>query len=376
MPEAWTWVDTAPALAALVERLRAAPRFALDTESNSMHAYRERICLLQVSLSDHDFIVDPLAIDLRPLGSVLTDPSVEKVMHGADYDILCFKREYGISLTGLFDTMLAARVLGWGSYGLGAILARRYGFRANKKMQRFDWGQRPLPSHALEYARWDTRFLLELQREQLQALRQDDREDELRHACLRQTRVEPRPRKAERLGMWGLKGARVLPAQGRAVLHALYRLRSDVAEQLDRPVFRVMSDQVLLELARDPPRDARALARIRGIHPSLRGGGGARVLAAIEQARDAEPPSPPPVERGLAREQVKRFDALRAWRKAVAQARGVEPDIVLGREALMAVAQADPRTHDALVGCGALDSWELDRYAEGLLQALRTHAGS
>lgn len=373
LPDDWEWVDTAPALDQLVECLRGAPRFALDTESNSMHAYRERICLVQVSLPDHDVLVDPLAVDLRPLGPVLADASIEKVMHGADYDILCFKREYGMSLAGLFDTMLAARVLGWRSYGLGAILAERYGFRANKKMQRFDWGQRPLPEPALHYARWDTRFLLDLRLEQLEALRRLDREDELRHACLRQTRVEPRPRKADRLGMWGLKGARQLSASGRAVLRALYELRAELAEQLDRPVFRVMSDQVLLDLARDPPEDARALDRIQGLHPRLRASGHHSVWAAIERARDAEPPVPPPIDRGPGREHAKRFDALRAWRKAIAHERGVEPDIILGREALMTVAQADPRTHEELVGCGALDSWELERYGAALLQALHAH---
>ncbi len=352
------------------------PRFALDTESNSMHAYRERICLVQISLADDDVLVDPLAVDIRPLGAVLTDPSIVKVMHGADYDILCFKREYDIGIEGLYDTMLAARVLGWGKYGLGTILAERYGFRANKKMQRFDWGQRPLPGVAIEYARWDTRFLLELRDSQIEALEQAERMDELRHACLRQTRVEPRPRKAERLGMWRLKGARSLPPRGRAVLQAVYTLRETLAEQLDRPVFRVMSDEVLLSLSREPPRSEAALASIRGLHPQLRGSGRARLWAAIEGARPADAPSPPPREPRPPREQVKRFDALRAWRQAIAKERGVEPDIVLSKDALMTLAEVDPRTRAQLCACEALDQWEQARYADGLLEALRDHCGS
>lgn len=370
---AWTWVDTPAGLEALIERLRAEPRFALDTESNSMHAYRERICLVQVSVPDLDVLIDPLAVDLRPLGPVLADPSVEKVMHGADYDILCFKREYGFGFAGLYDTMLAARVLGWPGHGLGAILNERFGFVADKRMQRFDWGQRPLPEAALDYARHDTRFLLELQREQEAALEQTDRAEDLVHVCLRQTRVEPRPYRADVLGMWRIKGARGLAPVARSVLWALHELREAMAQELDRPVFRVMSDELLLALARNPPDDERALGGLRGVHPKLRGAGGrGRLFEAIEAGLGAEPPRPPPVDRGPAREVVARFDALRAWRKAVAQERGLEPDIVLGKDALMAVAVAEPGTLEELRAVGALDDWELPRYGAALLRALRS----
>lgn len=367
----WAWIDTAADLLALVQQLRQAPRFALDTESNSMHAYRERICLVQVSLPDRDVLVDPLAVDLGPLREVLADPAIEKVMHGADYDVLCLKREYGLELAGLYDTMLAARVLGWSSHGLGPILQERYGFAANKRMQRFDWRRRPLPAEALDYARHDTRFLLDLRDQQHRELLAVGREDELRHACLRQTRVEPRPSRADALGMWRIKGARGLPPSARAVLRALHELREAVAEELDRPVFQVMSDAILLALARHPPDDEAAVQAIRGLHPALRGRGRTRVLEAIEAGRQSEPPRPPPVDRGPAREVVARFDALRAWRQAVAAERALPPDLVLGKDALMALAVADPRTPEALRDSGALDEWERERYGAGVLRVLR-----
>lgn len=375
-PAAPVWIETPDALAALLERLRAAPRFAIDTESNSMHAYRERICLVQVSLPDYDALIDPLAVDISPVGELFASPEITKVMHGADYDILCFKRQYEFTFAGLFDTMIAARVLGWSGYGLGAILGERYGFVANKKMQRFDWGQRPLPAHAVDYARYDTHFLLALADAQLEELRAADREDELRHACLRQTRVQPRPTKAEILGPWRIKGSRDLPPTGRGVLQALYDLRETVAEELDVPVFRVMADAVLLSMARRPPEDAQQLARIKSIHPRLRGRGRQRMLAAIDAGRDAEPPTPPAIERTMSRVVSGRFDALRAWRKEAASARGLEPDLVLGKEALLAVATANPRDEQQLRAAEALDEWELSRYAEGLLAALRKAAGA
>lgn len=366
----WQYVDTPAGLEALAERLRAAPRFALDTESNSMHAYRERICLVQVSLPELDAIVDPLAVDLRPLGPVLADPAIEKVMHGADYDILCFKRELGLSLAGLHDTMIAARVLGWPAHGLGAILLERFGVRLDKRMQRFDWGQRPLPDAALEYARHDTRLLLALRELQVAELDAAGHADELAHACLRQTRVEPRPSRADALGMWRIKGARDLPPAGRAVLYAVHELREAVAAELDRPVFRVMTDEVLMALARRPPTDEAELTDVRGLHPALRGSGRARLQEAIEAGLAAEPPRPP-VDRGPSREVMARFEALRAWRKAAAAERGVDPDLVVGKDALMAVAIADPHTSEELRACEALDEWELPRYGAAVLRALR-----
>lgn len=371
-PVSWQYVDTPDALEALVQQLRAAPRFALDTESNSMHAYRERICLVQVSLPELDAIVDPFAVDLRPLAPVLADPAIEKVMHGADYDILCFKRELGFEFAGLYDTMIAARVLGWPAHGLGPILLERFGVRLDKRMQRFDWGRRPLPESALDYARLDTRHLLALREVQLEALEASDRADELAHACLRQTRVQPRPSKAEALGMWKLKGARDLPPAGRAVLRAIYELRDAVAAELDRPVYQVMSDELLMVLARKAPREEAELAAIRSLHPALRGSGRARLQEAIEAGLDAEPPRPPPVDRGPSREVMARFDALRAWRKATAAERGLEPDLVLGKDALMAVAVANPRTLEELRAGEALDDWELPRYGTAVLRALRS----
>ncbi len=335
-----------------------------------MHAYRERICLLQVSVPGHDVLIDPMAVDIAPLAPLFADPSIEKVMHGADYDILCFKREYGFAFAALFDTMLAARVLGWSGHGLGAILAERHGFLANKKMQRFDWGQRPLPEHALDYARYDTHFLLRLRQEQLAELTEAERLDDFVHTCERQTRVEPKPSKAQLLGMWRIKGVRDLSAEARALCSSLYDLRDEVAREIDRPVFRVMADAVLLGLARDPPADDRVLADIRGLHPRLRGRGRARVMAAIEAGRDAEPPRPPARDRGLSREPGLRMDKLRAWRKAVAAKRGLEPDIILGKDSLMAVAQANPADETALRATGALDDWEFGRYGAALLEVL------
>ena len=154
-----TFIADSAGLAELVARLRDEPVIALDTESNSFHVYRERVCLLQVSTRSGDFVVDPLAVDPAPLGAVLCDGR-ETVLHGADYDVRCLWREYGWRLPRLFDTMVAARRLGRTGLGLSALVEGQFGVRLSKVFQRADWGRRPLTREQLTYAALDTHFLL------------------------------------------------------------------------------------------------------------------------------------------------------------------------------------------------------------------------
>jgi ribonuclease D len=136
---------------------------AVDTESNSLFAYREQVCLVQFSTTQADFLVDPLALaDLTPLAPLFADPKIEKVFHAAEYDLLCLKRDFGFSFANLFDTMLAGRILGRKEIGLGAMLEAFYGVQADKRHQRANWGQRPLPAPLLEYATLDTHYLIPL----------------------------------------------------------------------------------------------------------------------------------------------------------------------------------------------------------------------
>ncbi len=155
---------TRPAqLALLMAALREQPAIAVDTESNSLHAYQEQVCLIQFSTPQADYLVDPLAdLDLSPLGELFANPAIEKVFHAADYDIACLKRDFGWSFANLFDTQWAARILGWSQVGLASILKTHFNVHVNKKWQRFNWGERPLPTEALDYARLDTHYLLPL----------------------------------------------------------------------------------------------------------------------------------------------------------------------------------------------------------------------
>ena len=155
----------------LVHALADCPAVAVDTESNSLHAYRERVCLIQFSTPDADYIVDPIRVaDLGALAPLFANPDQQKVFHAAEYDLVCLKRDYRFTFTNIFDTMSAARTLGWPKVGLADILASHFGATLNKKYQRADWKRRPLTPEQLDYARFDTHYLVALRDKQFQAL--------------------------------------------------------------------------------------------------------------------------------------------------------------------------------------------------------------
>ena len=157
------WVEDTKALKQMVEELSTQPRIAVDTESNSLHAYRERVCLIQFTGDKKDYLVDPLAIDdLSLLAPLFANPKIEKIFHAAEYDLICLSRDFGFEFANLFDTMQAARILGYKYVGLDNILSEKFGIKVDKRHQKANWGARPLSSAQLEYARRDTHYLGDL----------------------------------------------------------------------------------------------------------------------------------------------------------------------------------------------------------------------
>src|SRR5689334_8150940 len=171
-----TWVDTPAALRDMAETLSAQPCIAVDTEANSLHAYRERVCLIQFSIPGADYLVDPLALDdLTYLAPIFADAHIEKIFHAAEYDVIGLHRDFDFVFANIFDTMVAARTLGYAAVGLGSLLAEKFNLDLDKHNQKADWGQRPLSDELVDYARLDTRYLIPL-RELLEAeLREKER---------------------------------------------------------------------------------------------------------------------------------------------------------------------------------------------------------
>ncbi len=367
-------ITTPEALRQMIVRLRAAPAVAVDTEANSFYAYHERVCLIQLTFDETDYIIDPLAVtDVRALGPVLADPTIEKVFHAAEYDLFIMKREYGFEFAGLFDTMIASRILGRPAIGLAAILEEQFGVRLDKRWQRADWGRRPLPPEQLAYARLDTHYLLPLRDALLAELRALGREEEAREEFAQLAQASPPLHKFDPEGFWRIKGAHDLSPREAAVLRELYLYRDEQARRRNWPPFKVISDAALVRVSQVRPRDQGELARIRGLSSYVIRRYGRGILEAVARGLQARPPQRPrptnehrPDEATLAR-----LEALKAWRKARAARRGVAPDVVLSNATLLALARRNPRTVEELTTVPGLGAWKRREYGAEIIQTLR-----
>ena len=371
-----TVVTEAPQLASLVTRLSGQPAIAVDTESNSLYAYQEQVCLIQFSVPGTDYLVDPLSdLDLGPLGEVFASPAVEKIFHAAEYDIMCLRRDYGWTFDSLFDTMWAARVLGWPRSGLGNILHERFGVRLDKRWQRYDWGRRPLAPEALAYARLDTHYLLPLRDQMLAELKEKGRVEEAREFFGQVAHAEPnfKPFDPDR-DLWRVKGVWDLEPEDRAALRELLVWRDSEARRRNRPPFKVINDQGLVALAQARPQNVEQMGSITGFKSYHQRRYGRKVLKAIARGVSASAPQPPPRTPRPPDGVLQRYEALRAWRKKTAARREVDPDVIISNATLWTLAHRAPRSLDQLTDLGALGPWQQKAYGAALLSVLLAHS--
>ena len=365
-------ITAPPQLETLLETLSDQPAIAVDTESNSLYAYHEQVCLIQFSTPDADYLVDPLAdLDLSPLGRIFADPGVQKVFHAAEYDVMCLKRDFDFHFASLFDTMWAARILGWSRVGLGDVLEENFGVHTNKRYQRYNWGKRPLEPEALAYACMDTHYLLPLRRLQADALMQLGRGEEAQEVFDQIAASEAMSSSFDPQDFRRIKGASDLSSRELAILRELYVWRDRQGRRQNRPVFRVLGNHTLIALAQAHPRTLDGLASVSGMKPYHVRRYGRSILRAVKQGMHAHPPETPPPPPRRPEEDVARFQALRTWRKRVAAKRGVDSDVIVSNAVLWALAEQHPRTLDGLRHIEGLGPWKRKVYGEAMLSVLR-----
>jgi len=345
-----------------------------------MFAYRERVCLIQITIPGQDFIIDPLAVDdMSGLGELIHDAAVEKIFHAAEYDLILLKRDYGWQLHNLFDTMWAARILGYTQVGLASLLEQFFQVKLNKHQQKSNWCQRPLSPAQLAYAHFDTHYLPDL-RDRLDAeLRTKGFGEEAAEIFVEQAEIRLPDNGFDPEGFWGINGVGDLSPAGQATARALYIYRNQEAKQRNLPLFKVFGDRTLIELARNfvPPEvKPKAAARSNGerIHGMAHGQVqryGQRLLDVIRESRHAPPPTPPTRSKRPPESVLNRYDRLHTWRKERGRARGVESDVIIGREALWTIAHAHPKTTAELEALSVLGPWRFQTYAADILNVLK-----
>src|SRR6266581_6596395 len=358
-----------------LDQISDVKELALDTEGASFHRFLDRIYLLQISTRELSSIIDPLPIGSpAKLGQLLQGSNVEVVFHDADYDLRLLHQDYGWHVTKIFDTRVAAQLLGIKSFGLAALLEQYFDVKLDKKHQRADWSMRPLTSDMLEYAAQDTRYLLQLKDQMKGEL---ERRGRLHWAQEEFARLEGTRWEAEESmeGFLRLKGARDLSRRELAVLREVANWRDTVAAQLDRATFRVMSNEVLLELARRAPRSVSELSAIKGMPKGMIERAGADIISAIRRGMEAPEAELPKFPKGQRWNKDRDFDdrvaRLKSVRDAAATRLELDPGVLCSRERLENVARSGAKTIEDLAAVPDLRRWQVEEMGEGFIRALQ-----
>lgn len=372
-----------PTLVEVAAKLARCNAIGVDTESDSFYHYQEKVCLLQISDADNDYVIDPLALgqDLSVLNTVLANPAITKIFHGADYDVVCMKRDFGCEIHGIFDTLVATQLLGRTRFGLADLIDRYFGFEVDKTLQRHNWAQRPLLDDHLEYARGDTHFLRALREILHRDLVRANRLKRFEEECRLLEKRQWAGKGFDPDGWLKAKGIVSLDDAGKRVLRRAWAYRDEQARQMDRPQFKVMPDDVLVALADVRPESESELDKVISSRSGLRRRHGRQLLKIVQQGLDdttplataqrerVAPKGPKPRLTGRAAEKV--VADLRTWRNK----RGVNPATaaftIASNGTLKAIAAHRPMTIEELSVIPEVREWQVEEFGEELLAVLQ-----
>ena len=368
-------IETSDGLRTLVPRLAREPRLAFDLEADSLYHYQEKICLVQLASEKECYLLDTLKIeDCSPLGPLFDDPAIQKILHGADYDIRSLFRDYRFSLQNLFDTELAARFLGLKETGLEALLGGLFQVQLDKRFQRTDWSKRPLTPPMLAYAGADVAYLIPMARRLKDDLQRLDRWDWVREEGEWLCRVRPQPPYTGPLFL-RFKGARHLDPRSLGVLESLLQFRREQAEKINRPVFKIIGPEPLKELAVIKPESPDQMKGIPGLSPKLISRMGEGLIQAVRRGLDLSDDDLPrfprirtvPAQGAV----VQRVKSLKQWREIRAAELQLEPGLLLNNVLIDQVARLNPVQGEELDRIPELRLWQKRTFGEEIVKAIQ-----
>lgn len=370
------WVRTPDQLQAVADRLAGTRVMALDSESDSLHNFPEKVCLVQVANEDGAvFLVDPLALrDLSLLAPLCADAATVKVLHGASYDLSSLKRDFGFTFGGVFDTMVGAQFLGLPELGLASLLQQYFGIAPGRSRQKDDWAKRPLSREQEFYAARDVRYLHSLRERLLAELRARGREAWVQEECQILAAMPTAERLFDPDAYVRLKGARDLDRRGLAVLRELFVARQAWARESGRPPFKTLGNELLIRLAAERPRGPESLLTIPGCTAKVVRQYADGLLAAIARG-EALPEAALPIYPRSKKPRVapavqRRIEALSRWRAEAAEKLGLDPGLVLPRRLIERLAEEVPADREALGCLEGLRRWRAETFGQELLEVL------
>ncbi|MCP4665585.1 MAG: ribonuclease D, partial [Deltaproteobacteria bacterium] len=348
----------------------------VDLESDSLFYFPERVCLVQISTPFENFLVDPLALeDLSPLEPVFADAKIRKIFHGADYDIRSLDRDFGIRIRSLFDTQVAARFLGVRETGLASLLKTRLGVVIEKKYQKKDWSQRPLPDPMVAYAAEDSRHLIALAGNLEEELIAKGRISWVDKECRLLSRVRHPPPNRDPLFL-KFKGAGKLSRRGLAILEAILKFRERLAGQWHRPPFKILGNEPIMEMAEKSPKTKADLKAIKGLSPRQINTFGDALLGKIGEALSLPderlPVYPRKRRKSFGPEVSKRMNALKEWRRQRAIELDLDQALVCNNAQILSLSLADPKKPKDLQGVGEIKDWQRKVFGDEICAVLKS----
>jgi ribonuclease D len=348
---------------------------AVDLEADSMYHFKEKVCLVQIATKKISVMVDPLMIeDLSPLKPLFSNPGIRKVFHGADYDIRSLYRDFNISINNLFDTELASRFLGLKESGLQSVLKMFFNVDIDKKYQKKDWSKRPLSKEMTAYASKDVMYLLPLAEILIRRLKDIGRLDWVREECDDLAKVRPDLTDSGPLFL-RFKGAGRLKSRSLAVLEALLQFRKQVAEEKDKPLFKIIGNDSMMKIATARPVSLRRLKHVNTLSDrqmSMYGNDVVQVVASALKIPDHELPvylsrKPPVLPRGA----PKRIKALKTWRASTARTLKIHPGMLCNNALINALAVKEPVDENALDAIAGIKQWQKRVFGKEIVQVLK-----
>lgn len=367
-------VDSEQSLQEIIPELEKSSYLSVDLEADSMFNFREKVCLIQLAVPEINLVVDPLKMNsLELLKPLFLNKDIQKIFHGADYDIRSLYRDFGFEINNLFDTELACRFLGANETGLDAVLRDRFNIHLDKRFQRKDWSDRPLSEEMVEYAARDVVHLHALAELLQDELRQKGRYDWVVEECWILSKVRPAMTNSEPFFL-KFKGSGRLDRRSLSVLEQLLQLRIRIAEKKNRPVFKIISSRALLRLANEKPKTVTDLQKKEFLSDRQTSMYGESVIAAIQKGMEVsekELPIYPRQRAPVMRPEIPgRVKAIKKWRDQRAEELHIDPAMLFNRALMTAIAMKRPNNLKSLGEVDGIRNWQKKEFGEEIIKIL------
>jgi len=369
----YSLIETNQQLRQVCDKLHGEKELALDLEADSLHHYREKVCLLQVSNRSATWLIDPLLVtELMPLATLLADQGLLTVFHGGDYDVRSLHRDFGISVAQMYDTMIAAQFIGISEFGLAALLRSYFGIELDKRFQKADWSKRPLTSEMADYAAADTSNLLQLAdllREKVQEL---GRSDWVAEECSLVASNRMTEKGAGPLFLH-CKGAGKLQRRNLAILEELLQFRDQQSRELDRPPFKVFAAESLLAIAEMQVQTVREMNGMPGLTPRLLSRYGSQLVTAVQRGLALPDKDLPryPRSKGEPNPGIKaRVAELKQWRQGCSKQLELASGLIAPNWLLDRIAEQCPTSLEELAGIAGIRRWQVSQWGQDVVSML------